>query len=97
MGGVGIDCFVDDDRGYELWLIRNRRGWVLNAYRQPTAAYVVLHAAECSTICGRPAKGDSWTRDYVKMCCADRLVLEAWALANLGVPPQRCAHCMAPV
>jgi hypothetical protein len=30
---VDVNRFVDDDRGYELWMIRNRRGWVLNAYR----------------------------------------------------------------
>ena len=70
----------------ELWLIRNRRGWVLNAYREPTAAYLVLHAAECSTISGRPAKGDTWTRDYAKICCPDRVVLESWALEEtIGV------------
>ena len=84
MVGVDVDCFVDDDRGYELWLIRNRRGWVLNAYREPTAAYLVLHGAEYSTISGRQAKGDSWTRDYAKICCSDRLVLERWAQENIG-------------
>jgi hypothetical protein len=96
MMSVDVRCFVDDDQGYELWLIRNRRGWVLNAYREPTSAYLVLHAAECSTISGRPAKGDSWTRDYAKVCCSDRLTLEGWAQEQVGVSPQRCTHCMAP-
>ena len=96
MGVVDVNCFVDDDRGYELWRIRNRRGWVLNANREPSEAYLVLHAAECSTISGRPANGDAWTRDYAKICCSDRLVLESWAREKVGVSPQRCTHCMTP-
>ena len=95
-GMVDVNRFVDDDRGYELWLIRNSRGWVLNAYREPTAAYLVLHTANCSTISGRPAKGDSWTADYAKICSSDRLVLESWAWENVSASPQRCTHCMAP-
>jgi hypothetical protein len=96
VGVVDVNLFVEDDRGYELWLIRNRRGWVLNAYREPTPGYLVLHSAACSTVSGRPAKGQHWTADYAKICCSDRSVLENWALENVGASPQRCTHCMTP-
>jgi hypothetical protein len=52
------------DAGYLAWLEANRAGFVINAYRNPTSGYLMLHRANCRTI----SEGDkSWTRDYTKV------------------------------
>jgi hypothetical protein len=59
--------------------------WVINSGRTPTAEDVVLHTADCFTISGRPAKGESWTDAYMKVCAPDRRLLEDWAV-GLQIP-----------
>lgn len=79
----GVRRFVDDDCGYLDWLAANPQGFVINAARNTTAAYLVLHRASCYTIGGRPARGSQWTADYIKFC-GGRAELEAFASAHLA-------------
>ena len=90
-----VEVFVDDDRAYELWLIRNRSGWVINTTRVPSANYLILHTANCASISGRPANGERWTTDYAKVCAPTRKALSEWAAARAGVDPATCGLCMA--
>jgi len=90
-----VEVFVDDDRAYELWLIRNRSGWVINTTREPSASYLILHTASCTSISGRPARGERWTADYAKVCGPTRKALSGWAAAQIGVEPTTCGLCMA--
>ena len=34
------ETFIDDDRGYRLWLRAHPDGYVLNSYRHPTQSYL---------------------------------------------------------
>jgi len=52
-----MDRFRDDDSGYLKWLTAHPDGFVLNAARNPTPAYLVLHRASCDTINGTPTLG----------------------------------------
>lgn len=74
----GVECFVDDDPGYRDWLARHPDGFVINAERNPTAAYLMLHHAGCRTINGVPARGSTFTGDYIKVC-GDQDELEGFA------------------
>jgi len=65
------EVFIDDDDGYLVWLSDHVRGYVLNATRKPTASYLMLHRADCSTIGNVPANGLVWTSDLLKACSDD--------------------------
>jgi hypothetical protein len=86
-----VEHFVDDDAGYLDWLARHPDGFVINTGRTPSAAYVMLHRADCSTINGRPARGATFTGDYSKVC-GDRDELEDFA-GQLGRKAQQCGQC----
>src|ERR1035438_9825407 len=66
------EVFIDDDDGYLAWLYDHARGYVLNAARKPTASYLMLHRADCSTIGNVPANGLAWTSDLLNFCSQDR-------------------------
>ncbi len=86
--------FRDDDDGYLAWLAQHPRGYVVNCYRRPTAGYVELHRARCTTICGRPKRGVTWTRhQYIKICATDVGTLNRWALEEVGTFPTPCGVC----
>jgi hypothetical protein len=60
--------FVDDDRGYLIWLAENPEGYVINVRRSPDPAYVVLHRASCWTISTKRVASAYTGRGYRKLC-----------------------------
>jgi len=66
---VVVQCFIDDDDSYVRWLDGHPEGFVLNAERNPTPDYLVLHRASCSTISRLQPGATRWTTgDYIKLC-----------------------------
>ena len=91
--------FVHDDAGYLAWVNdpAHATGYVVNAYAEPTPAYLVMHRATCGTVTGRPSRGGAWTSsEYSKTCSLDVKELEAWARDAVGkrdAPMHRCGLC----
>src|SRR5436190_1108541 len=90
--------FRDDDIAYTAWLAAHPSGWVVNAQRNPTRAYLKLHRADCPTI-SEPKSGYSrWTTgEYIKVCAEDRADLDAWAKATLGAALEVGCFCVGHV
>lgn len=88
-----MERFVDDDFAYLSWTAGHPSGYVINTYRNPSAAYLVLHRTSCRTITGTPANGSTFTRVYAKVC-GSRNELEEFA-AKLGGSLRLCGLCMA--
>jgi probable F420-dependent oxidoreductase len=87
-------AFVNDDKGYLDWLVAHQDGFVVNAFARPTADYLMLHRADCHTINGKPARGDSWTRrGYAKICASSIQELTDWARQETGGALQPCGTC----
>jgi hypothetical protein len=84
--------FVDDDHGYLDWLDHHPDGFVINTGRTPSAAYLMLHRASCGTITGKPARGSTFTDEYIKVC-GERNELEEFA-RHLGGHAQPCGLCL---
>jgi hypothetical protein len=89
----GLREFRDDDDGYLRWLRGHYRGFVLNTYRTPSADYLILHDATCQTISGVPARGDAWTKDYIKICAMKTEALTTWSLTKTGAAPTWYGIC----
>jgi hypothetical protein len=89
----GMQRFTDDDRGYLEWLDHHPDGFVINTGRNPSAAYLMLHRAGCGTITGKPARGDTFTGEYAKVC-GGRDEPEEFA-RHLGGHAQPCGLCLA--
>lgn len=89
----GMQSFVDDDRGYLDWVHHHLDGFVINTGRTPSAAYLTLHRSSCGTITGKPARGVTFTGEYVKVC-GERDELEEFA-RSLGGHAQPCGLCLA--
>lgn len=85
--------FVDDDPGYLAWLTAHPAGLVLNTYRRPTPAYLVLHHATCRSISVLPTNGSAWTKDYRKFC-GERGELESYARNEVGGDTHPCGQCL---
>jgi hypothetical protein len=90
---VSMKQFIDDDAGYLQWVNTNHNGFVVNCYRQPSPRYLMLHRATCRTIAGHPARGESWTVDYIKICSLNRVELEAWTKDKIGGKLRYCQIC----
>jgi hypothetical protein len=88
--GVIVE-FMNDDDGYISWLSAHPDGFVLNCGRPPTPSYLMLHRSTCGTISGTPARGQSWTSFYQKVCSDTKRELADWA-SQIGVP-QPCRLC----
>ena len=84
--------FVDDDTGYLRWNAQNPDGYVVNTYRNPTPAYLILHRATCRTISGNPARGRQWTGEYLK-ACGDLAELQTWASREVHGTLRHCQLC----
>lgn len=81
--------FVDDDAGYLDWIDTHPEGFVLNTYRRPTPAYLMLHHAGCRRLRVR----SNWTKDYQKVC-GERSELEAFARDEVGGNASPCSRCL---
>jgi hypothetical protein len=88
-----MERFEDDDHGYLAWLQQHPIGYVANAERRLSANHLILHKVSCATISGRPANGQHWTRDYVKLCSVNRTELAAWANQAVGGQLKPCGLC----
>ena len=87
--------FVDDDAGYQQWLSNEPDGFVINTYRSPSSAYMVLHRATCKTISGQPARGTTFMGEYSKVC-GTREELQRFS-GSLGGEARPCRLCLRQV
>lgn len=86
---MAVETFRHDDAGYEAWLVTHPSGWVVNARRSPTATYLKLHRAGCTTISQLQAGYSRWTTgEYIKVCPERRDELDAWARQMFGAELQ---------
>jgi len=88
-----VAMFWQDEAGYRRWLGAHPTGYVINCDRKPKDSYIMLHRATCETISGKPARGDTLTSPYMKVCAESRQALSDWAFDLLGTFPQRCGTC----
>lgn len=88
-----IEQFKDDDKGYLNWIKNHSVGYVVNCNRKPNPSYLILHRADCNTICGIPAKGKFWTKDYIKICSLNPNELENWSQKQFEGKLQHCPLC----
>jgi hypothetical protein len=66
---------------------------VVNTYRTPSAAYLMLHRASCSSISGEPARGLTFTGgEYIKVC-GGREEAEDFA-SKLAGQARPCGMCL---
>lgn len=89
----GMKKFIDNDEGYLKWVDNNLQGFVINCNRQPNSRYLILHRADCRTITGTPANGESWTSGYMKVCSLDPTELKNWAHQEIKGNPRHCGIC----
>jgi hypothetical protein len=85
--------YHDDDRGYLEWVARNASGYVINISRALNPDTARLHKPSCRTITGEPARGSTWTREYIKLCSPSTRELDDWAERHVGTRVRRCAIC----
>ena len=81
---MAVEKFQDDDDGYRDWVARHDGGFVINIIRNLSPAGAHLHRATCRTINGEPARGDTWTSSWVKICSTSRAELHDWAEQHVG-------------
>jgi len=87
----GFTMFQDDDDAFFEWLEANPDGYFINTERNPKPNYLVLHQPQCPHFKG--GGNVHWTKDYVKVCSADRGELEEWALNTVGGEVTLCRSC----
>jgi len=87
----GITVFRDDDNGFSGWLDGNLDGYFINTERSPGPKYLVLHRSSCPHFSRNPEV--HWTKDYVKVCSAERRLLEEWAVSAVGGEVTLCRTC----
>jgi hypothetical protein len=78
----------DDD--YLRWIVDHRHGYVLNIQRTGNPRDARLHRACCETITGIPARGNTFTDDWVKVCSLSLQALDSWAIRRTGSAVVRC-------
>jgi hypothetical protein len=87
-----VIIFIQDDEAYLHWIDQNPSGFVVNAYRRPTPAYLVLHRAICPHV--STAVRTNWTTtQYIKICSADLDELQLWAKRDVGGEVRVCGFC----
>lgn len=86
----------NNDRDYLRWVGDHHRGYVLNIQRTYNPRDARLHLAYCDTITGTPARGDTFTGDWVKVCSESLKELDSWAIQHTGSGVTRCGTCHPP-
>jgi hypothetical protein len=85
-----IQTFVDDEHGFLVWRNRHWQDFIVNCYRKPSSAYLVLHRADCGSL----VRHENYTtRDYIKVCGETRSELDRWAREEIGGELTRCQEC----
>ena len=85
--------FMDNDKDYLDWVALFPNGYVVNILRSLNPNNVVLHKATCWTIKGKPARGESWTDAYIKICSTSMAKLESWVKLDVGGTVRKCMLC----
>lgn len=94
MNAAVVREFRDDDEGYSAWLAANSDGYVVNILRWHSANTARVHRADCWTISReQPARGATWTGEYVKICATYLADLDQWATDHVGQSITRCGTC----
>ncbi len=94
-----LTVFDSDDDAYQNWLAVNPRGYVVNARRNLSPTYMVLHTASCPTISiygGMSRKGGFTERAYIKVCAPDIDSLRSWLRKHGrldGTFSKECSRC----
>ncbi len=88
---MSIDQFRDDDQGYLAWTAAHPGGYAINVECNLNAGDARLHHADCYTINGRPARGQTWTGPYIKICSTPARELHDWARISV-VRSRAVAH-----
>lgn len=88
-----LDEFRSDDVAYLAWVAAHPRGYVINIHRSLNASDARVHQADCHTITGEPARGNTWTGPYIKICSFALEELDGWARELLGLTIRRCGVC----
>jgi hypothetical protein len=95
VGIVSVQVFEHDDAGYERWLGAHPGGFVINARRRPSPAYLKLHRASCGHIRVLQHGYSRWTTgEYIKICASDRGELIRWAQGSVGGEPEQRCYCV---
>jgi len=85
--------YSNEDECYLSWIASNPEGYVVNIERSLNPNDVMLHKADCYTIKGVPARGDSWTNEYIKICSTSREELCSWITIEIGGEVRKCKLC----
>src|SRR5262249_12759201 len=91
--------FDNQDSAYQNWLVSHPRGYVVNARRNLTPSYMVLHTADCHSIRNytrAASKGAFTERNYVKICSSDLDDLRSWVRQHCrpdGTFSSECSLC----
>ena len=88
----GVDIFINDDKAYLQWLIKNPNGFIINSFLHPSKDYLILHRSSCWSI--RTTKRTNWTTTgFIKVCSGDKENLSNWADKEVGGELQPCKIC----
>lgn len=79
---MAVEVFKDDDPGFLGWRDSHPNGFVVNAYRNPTPEYLMLHRTNCPHL-HRPVAVGRWTKDFIKVCAIQTNDLARWAQRTL--------------
>lgn len=91
---MGLHVIHDDDGAYEHWLGSHPSGYVLDAQRNPKAAYVVAHHAQCPHISELQRGYTTWTAGEHLNVVADSMdELDQRTEAAVGVRSRRTRNC----
>ncbi len=84
---MATTVFRDQELEYQRWLKAYPEGYVLNARRDVSPSYMVLHRANCRTISryvGKIAENGFTGRGYIKICSTRSGELLAWLRTQGG-------------
>lgn len=94
-----LTIFDGNDDVYQEWLATNPRGYIINARRNLSPSYMVLHRAWCKSIRNYSVvthKGGFTERAYIKICAPRIDDLRNW-LRRHGRPDStfsnECSRC----
>jgi hypothetical protein len=86
--------FIDDNEGYLDWIEKNRSGYVVNCYKNPSPKCLILHKSTCNTIRNATRGPGNWTNNqYIKVCSLDKQKLVEWAKLTANGELHSCQRC----
>lgn len=89
-----MQIFIEDDRAYQNWVTRHRRGFVVDGRRRSGWRDLVLHRATCPHIRSRADRRTHWTTaGKFKACALNPQELQLWAEEETGEDAGVCGEC----